>query len=122
MAKKRILIADDEEDFLTAMTVRLKIAGYETVVARNGFEVKEKCEKEAPDLIVLDIMMPKMDGFEVLREMKKDDSLKDIPVIYLTAGAFDISQELDILSQADDFMLKTVESHKIVEKIKNILG
>jgi len=122
MAKKRILIADDEEDFLTAITIRLKNAGYETVLARNGLEVKEECEKVLPDLIVLDVMMPKMDGFEVLRNLKENETFKGIPVIYLTAGAFDISQELDILSQAHDFMLKTVDGEKIVERIGKILG
>ena len=122
MAKRRILIADDEEDFLKAITIRLKSAGYETVVARNGLEVQKECEKEKPDLIVLDIMMPKMDGFEVLRKLKENESLKDIPVIYLTAGEFDISKELDILSMAQDFMLKTVDSDKIVERINRILS
>ncbi|RKY85295.1 two-component system response regulator [candidate division KSB1 bacterium] len=122
MAKRRILIADDEEDFLKAITIRLKSAGYETAVARNGLEVQKECEKEKPDLIVLDIMMPKMDGFEVLRKLKENESLKDIPVIYLTAGEFDISKELDILSMAQDFMLKTVDSDKIVERINRILS
>jgi len=122
MAKKRILVADDEEDFLTAITIRLKNAGFETDIARNGMEVKERCEKDLPDLIVLDVMMPKMDGFEVLRNLKENETFKGIPVIYLTAGAFDISQELDILSQAHDFMLKTVDGEKIVERIEKILG
>jgi len=122
MDKKRIMVADDEEDFLKAMEIRLQGAGYDVVLVRDGEDLKKECEQEIPDLVVLDVMMPKMNGFEVLRWMKNHEKLKEIPVIYLTAGAFDISQELDILSQAHDFMLKTVDSDKIIERIEKIFG
>jgi len=122
MTKQKILVADDEEDFLKMMSIRLKSRGYEYDLARNGVEVLEYCKKEKPDLIVLDVMMPKMDGLKALRKLKEDDNLKDIPVIILTAGAFDISSELDDLASANDFLLKTVDVKLVLEKIENILS
>ena len=122
MKKPHILIADDEEDFIKMISIRMETTDYEYSIAKNGVEVLEFCQKKIPDLIVLDVMMPKMDGIKVLQELKSDDKLKDIPVIILTAGRFDISEELDGLATANDFLLKTIDIKVVLGKIDAILN
>ena len=84
MAKK-ILVADDEPYILMALTDAVEMEGYECVTAVNGQEALQKAREEHPDLIMLDIMMPYMDGYEVCRELKADPTTREIPVIMLTA-------------------------------------
>ena len=121
MKKYNILIADDEEDFLKMISIRMDSLGYGYSVVTNGEEVLEYCKKQIPDLIILDVMMPKLDGIKTLHELKADDKLRDIPVIVLTAGRFDISEELDDLATANDFMLKTIDIKVVLEKMAEIL-
>ena len=120
MAKK-ILIVDDEEDFLKALTIRLKNEGYATCAAKNGEEAYACLDTELPDLIVLDVMMPRMNGLQFLKKVKKDNRHKKIPVVVLTAGAFDISDEVMTLSTAQDFLLKSVDNEQITERIASLL-
>ncbi|GAI43054.1 unnamed protein product, partial [marine sediment metagenome] len=82
---KKILIVDDRSEVVELVKVTLEGEGYQTIDASDGREALEKIGKEKPDLILLDIIMPKMDGFEVLRNLKDDSNTKDIPVIMLTA-------------------------------------
>jgi CheY-like chemotaxis protein len=84
MAKK-ILIIDDEKGIIKVVTSRLIANGYEVISATDGVEGLEKAKKEKPDLVLLDIMMPVMSGYEVIEELKKDDATKSIPVIMVTA-------------------------------------
>ena len=116
-----ILVADDEEDFLKAISIRLKAAGFDYTLVRDGKELLDKISIEKPDLIVLDIMMPNMDGFETARALKTNDETKDIPIIFLTAGAFDFSEAIDDLASGEDFLLKTVDSDKIIDRINMLL-
>jgi two-component system alkaline phosphatase synthesis response regulator PhoP/two-component system response regulator VicR len=88
MAKK-ILVVDDERHIVRLVEVNLARAGYEVVTAYDGVEALEKVEQEIPDMVVLDVMMPRMDGFEVLKNLQADDKYRDIPVIMLTAKAQD---------------------------------
>src|SRR5205807_6916457 len=88
MAKK-ILAVDDEQHIVRLVQVNLERQGYEVVTAFDGKEALEKVESEHPDLIVLDVMMPYMDGFEVLQNLKKNQNTREIPVIMLTAKAQD---------------------------------
>ena len=117
----KILVADDEEDFLKAISIRLKNAGFDDILVRDGKELIEKVSEEKPDLIVLDIMMPNMDGFEATRILKSDAKTSDIPIIFLTAGAFDFTEAIDDLASGQDFLLKTVDSDKIIDRIKEVL-
>ena len=117
----KILVADDEEDFLKAISIRLKAAGFEYTLVRDGKELMDCISAENPDLIVLDVMMPNMDGFEAARALKANDETKDIPVIFLTAGAFDFSEAIDDLASGEDFLLKTVDSDKIIDRINALL-
>lgn len=88
MAKK-ILVVDDERHIVRLVEVNLQRAGYDVVTAYDGVEALEQVEEEDPDMIVLDVMMPRMDGFDVLKNLQSDPQYKDIPVIMLTAKAQD---------------------------------
>lgn len=81
---KRILIVDDEPDVLKILGKRLEKTGYEIIEARNGKEAIEKAKKERPDLVLLDLMMPDLDGGEVAQILSEDETTKNIPIIYLT--------------------------------------
>ena len=89
MANKKILAVDDEKHIVRLVQVNLERHGYTVVTAFDGKEALEKVAAEKPDLIVLDVMMPYLDGFEVLKELKKDPDTRGIPVIMLTAKAQD---------------------------------
>jgi len=117
----KILVVDDEEDFLKAVEIRLTHSGFDPVTVKDGFEAKESMEKEQPSLILLDVQMPKMDGLEFIKEIKKDDRFKDIPVIFYTAGAFDIAEEFETLATGSDFMLKSVDDEELVDRINKLL-
>jgi two-component system alkaline phosphatase synthesis response regulator PhoP/two-component system response regulator VicR len=86
---KKILVVDDERPIVRLVQVNLEHAGYEVVTAYDGKEALEKVEQEKPDLIILDVMMPQMDGFEVMQRLQANPKTRDIPVIMLTAKAQD---------------------------------
>lgn len=96
---KRVMIVDDDENAVKFLTVVLEEAGYETVAAADGREGMDKLAETAVDLIVLDVMMPKRTGFVMFRQLKKNEKLRDIPVLMLTGVAASL-EELD--SEADD--------------------
>lgn len=89
MAKKKILVVDDERHIVRLVEVNLARAGYEVVTAFDGIEALEAVKEHKPDMLVLDVMMPRMDGFEVLKNLQADPGYQDIPVIMLTAKAQD---------------------------------
>jgi two-component system alkaline phosphatase synthesis response regulator PhoP/two-component system response regulator VicR len=86
---KKILVVDDERPIVRLVQVNLEHAGYEVVAAYDGKEALEKVEQAKPDLIILDVMMPQMDGFEVMQRLQANPKTRDIPVIMLTAKAQD---------------------------------
>jgi two-component system alkaline phosphatase synthesis response regulator PhoP len=118
---KKILVCDDEPYILMALTDAVEMEGYECVTAINGKEALEKARETRPDLIMLDIMMPFMDGFEVCRELKADASTRDIPVIMLTAK----SQQVDIQkgkdAGADDYITKPFRPSTLRKKFNEVL-
>jgi len=120
MAKK-ILVCDDEPYILMALTDAVEMEGYECVTAINGKEALQKAREELPDLIMLDIMMPFMDGYEVCRALKADASTRDIPVIMLTAK----SQQVDIQKGkdvgADDYITKPFRPSTLRKKFNEVL-
>jgi len=120
MAKK-ILVCDDEPYILMALTDAVEMEGYECVTAVNGKEALERARETLPDLIMLDIMMPFMDGFEVCRELKADAATRDIPVIMLTAK----SQQVDIQkgkdAGADDYITKPFRPSTLRKKFNEVL-
>lgn len=118
---KKILVCDDEPYILMALTDAVEMEGYECVTAINGKEALEKAREEHPDLILLDIMMPFMDGYEVCRELKADAVTRDIPVIMLTAK----SQQVDIQKGkdvgADDYITKPFRPSTLRRKFNEVL-
>ena len=120
MAKK-ILIVDDEEDIAFSLARRLTANGFEVICAEDGVEGLRRAQTENPDLIILDLMLPKMDGFKVCRLLKFDERYKRIPIIMLSAR----SQEDDIAlgreTGAECYMTKPCESGALLEKINELL-
>ena len=122
MPTKRILIVDDEPDLLETIQINLEMEGYETLVAYDGFRGLDRARNENPDLIILDVMLPGMNGYKVCRLLKFDEKYKHIPIIMLTAEA----QEKDRLTGketgADFYMTKPFAADKLLAKVKEYLG
>ena len=120
--KHLILIIDDEEHILNSLKIYLTMEGFETVVANRGKQALELMNETKPSLVLLDVMMPEMDGFEVLSSIRKNDSLKDIPVVMLTAKA----QDEDILKgykeQVSSYITKPFNLDELVDTINMILS
>jgi len=121
MARK-ILVVDDETELLKAISILLKTSGYEVITAQDGQEGLEKAKSLSPDLIVLDVLMPKMDGYEVCRMLKFDEKYKSIPIIMLTAKVQDIDKAMGKKVGADDYLTKPFETRDLVDKIKKHLA
>jgi len=122
MAKK-ILIIEDEELMINLLERKLAQEGYKVETARDGEEGLGKMRKEKPDLILLDIVMPKMGGFEVMEEMQKDNELKDIPIIVISNSGQPV--ELDKAKElgARDWLIKTeFDPQEVIDKVKNQIG
>lgn len=119
--KTKILICDDDPLLLELMEFRLRAKGYQVVRAVDGAEALSKAETEAPDIIVLDAMMPKADGFEVLSRIKGDPNLSETPVIMLTAR----KAEKDIVSAlekgADDYLVKPFIPEELMARLSRLI-
>jgi len=121
MGEIKILIVDDNPDLTAVLKVRLEAFGYKVVTADNGHKCLEKVREEKPDLILLDILMPSMDGFQTLKELKEDAKTKSIPVIMLTAKdqLSDVAKANDL--GARDYIVKPFDYRVMLEKIKKVL-
>ena len=119
--KKRILIIDDETEMAGMMSMRLRAWGYEVSVSPSGETGFEKALAEKPDLIILDVMLPGMDGYEVCRRLKTSPPCQGIPVILLTAVDQTSPQAGDGTHGADDCMMKPFEPKVLLEKIKTLI-
>lgn len=117
---KKILVVDDERHIVRLVQVNLERAGYEVVTAYDGEEALQKVREERPDLIVLDIMMPKMGGFEVMKHLKADPTTRDIPVIMLTAKAQDADVFRGWQSGVDCYLTKPFNPLELLTFIKRI--
>ncbi len=122
MAKGRILVVDDEIYIVHILDFSLGMEGYEVITALDGEQALEKARAEKPDLIVLDIMMPKLDGYETCKMLKAEEGTKDIPVILLSAKGRNVDQKIGFEVGADDYITKPFSPRKLVERINAILG
>jgi two-component system, OmpR family, alkaline phosphatase synthesis response regulator PhoP len=122
MAKGKILVVDDEIYIVHILDFSLGMEGYEVVTALDGEQALEKARAEKPDLIVLDIMMPKLDGYETCKRLKADPETKDVPVILLSAKGRNVDQKVGFEVGADDYITKPFSPRKLVERINAILG
>jgi DNA-binding response OmpR family regulator len=117
-----LLIADDDEDILMLVQLRLSRSGYEVVVARDGEEALQLAREKQPDLVVLDWMMPKASGLEVLRAMRADESVASIPVVLLTARVSESDIQEGIDAGADDYIAKPFSPQELASRIQTILA
>ncbi len=121
MLKQTILVVDDEQDLLDLIEYNLKKKDFEVLKAENGQEGIYLTKKNKPDLVLLDIMMPKMDGLEVCERMRMDPETKQIPIIFLTARG-DEKTEIEGLDRgADDYITKPISTTKLISRIKAVL-
>ncbi len=125
--KKRVLVVDDEPDFASIVQANLKKEGFEVEVAYDGVEAIEKVKANPPDAIVLDVMMPEKDGYEVCAELKKDEKYQDIPIVMLTAvadhvGSTRYSHHDGMNMEADDYLPKPASAEEISESVKRLVG
>jgi two-component system alkaline phosphatase synthesis response regulator PhoP len=124
--KKKILVVDDEPDFAGIVQQNLEKEGFDVEVAYDGEEGLDKVKANPPDAIVLDVMMPGKDGYQVCAELKADDRFADIPVILLTAVASHVtstrySHRDGMSTEADDYLAKPASAEQITESIKGLL-
>ena len=121
MAKKKILVVDDTE-FNRDLVVQLLEEDYDMVIAENGEEALTVTARERPDLILMDLGMPVMDGWEATRRLKADDKLKNIPVIAVTSHAM-VGDEIEARKAGcDDYLPKPIDDELLMKKIKNFIG
>jgi two-component system, OmpR family, KDP operon response regulator KdpE len=110
----RILVVDDEPRILNFLTSKLRASGYEVITAANGVEALEQAQAQEPDLVVLDVVMPKMDGFQTLRELR---TFSSIPVIFLSAKGTDVDRIKGLGLGADDYLSKPFSPDELVARI-----
>lgn len=120
--QKRILIADDEKDLVYLLCVRLTAMGYDTLVAHDGHECLEKAKTERPDLILLDVVMPKLNGHQVRNALREDPTTSHIPIIMLTAAVRNPDEELPDAATTDEYMVKPYEMAELMRKIQTLLS
>jgi len=122
MSKAKVLIVDDEPFNIDVLEQALDGTNYQVITATNGQEAWAKIQSEQPDLILLDLMMPVMDGFAVLAKVKEDSMLRDIPIIIVSAEQDSKSVVKGIKQGAEDFLTKPVNTDQFVQKVKEYLG
>ena len=121
MGKKKILVVDDEKDLVATLAYRLEANGYEVIKANDGQEGLDKAKSEKPDLIVLDLMLPKIDGYKVCRILKFDEKYKHIPIILFTARAQESDIKLGQEVGVDVYLAKPFEPDILLSKIAELL-
>lgn len=121
MARAKVLVVDDEEYIQHILNFSFGAEGYEVVTAGDGEEAIVKAKAEKPDVIVLDIMMPKMDGYETCKRLKSDPETKDIPVILLTAKGREADRRLGTKAGADDYVVKPFSPGRLIERVEGML-
>lgn len=119
--RKRVLIVDDEKDIVEMIAFNLKRNGYDTLVAYDGNDALRQAEREKPDLIILDLMMPGLDGTEVTRRLKADPSLAKTPIIILTAKAEETDVVVGLTLGADDYVTKPFSIKILLARLANVL-
>jgi two-component system, OmpR family, alkaline phosphatase synthesis response regulator PhoP len=118
--QETILVVDDEADIIEMVKYNLEKEGFAVLTARNGRHALEEARR-IPDLIILDVMMPEMDGWEVLRQLKRDAKTSDIPVLFLTARGSEVDEIVGFELGADDYVVKPISMRKLVVRVRAIL-
>ncbi|MDP1779832.1 MAG: response regulator [Anaerolineales bacterium] len=118
----RILIAEDEPDIRELVAFTLRFAGHEVITTSNGEEALQQANQIIPDLILMDVRMPRMTGFEACRAMKTNPALKDIPVVFLSAKGQDSEIQSGLDAGAEEYILKPFAPDQLTERVKAILS
>jgi len=120
---KRVVCIEDEPEMIDLVRLILGRKGFTVIGANGGVEGFETVRREKPDLVLLDLMMPDMDGWEVYQQMKADPELKDIPVVVVTAKAQSIDKVLGLhIAKVDDYITKPFGPQELLESVEKILG
>lgn len=121
MANKTILVVDDEKDLLDLIEYNLKKEGFDVLKAENGEEGIKIAKEHKPDLVLMDIMMPKMDGMEAVEKIRADEELKSIPIIFLTARSDEKTEVEGLNKGGDDYITKPISTTKLISRIKAVM-
>jgi DNA-binding response OmpR family regulator len=117
----KILIAEDERDIRELVSISLQFGGFTVVHAINGAEAVEQAQKELPDLILMDVRMPKMTGYEACRQMKTIDAIRDIPVVFLSAKGQESEIQAGLEVGAEEYILKPFAPDELVKQVQTVL-
>lgn len=117
----RILVVDDEPDAIELIRFNLKASGYDVITAEDGEEALLKARKFSPDLILLDVMLPEIDGLEVCKILRRDPATASLPIIMLTAKASEIDRVLGLEFGADDYVTKPFSPRELMLRVRNLL-
>lgn len=123
MAKaKRVLVCDDDPVILKLLEVNLELEGYEVLSAHHGEEALLLAESEVPDLVILDIMMPRMDGYETAEKLRANDVTRDIPLVFLSAKAQAADIERGEQYDVDEYITKPFDPSELIEVVERLVG
>jgi DNA-binding response OmpR family regulator len=122
MERKKILLVDDSSTVLLMEKMILAKSDFDVVTARDGLEGVEKARTEKPDLILMDVVMPRMDGFEAVKKLREDDATREIPVIMVTTRGELQSVETGYASGCSDYVTKPINGLELLTKVKSCLG
>lgn len=120
--KQRILVVDDEPEILELVEFNLKQAGFTVTTADDGAEALKKIRAQIPDLIILDVMLPEMDGLEVCKSLRNDPATAQLPIIMLTAKAAEVDRVLGLELGADDYLTKPFSPRELMLRVKKMLA
>lgn len=120
--RNKILVVEDEPEFRDAIRMRLESAGYDVIEAADGLAALELARKSPPDLILLDIMLPKLDGYKVCRLLKFDEQYRHIPIVMLTARSEVADRSTGMSVGADVYLAKPCKSQKVLDAISGLIG
>jgi DNA-binding response OmpR family regulator len=122
MGQKKILVVDDEPDLVETIRFPLEMEGFNVLVSYNGEDALNQARKENPDLILLDLMLPKLDGYKVCRLLKFDERYKHIPILMLTAKTQEKDKLLGKETGADEYITKPFDIDELMKKVKTYLN
>ncbi len=122
MGQKKILVVDDEVDLVETLRFPLEMEGFNVLVSYNGEDALNQARKETPDLILLDLMLPKLDGYKVCRLLKYDEKYKHIPILMLTAKTQEKDKLLGKETGANEYITKPFEIDELMKKVKTYLN
>jgi two-component system, OmpR family, alkaline phosphatase synthesis response regulator PhoP len=121
MARKKILVVDDEANILISLEYLMKREGYDVSLARDGQEALEAIVRDRPDLVLLDVMMPRRTGFEVCQAVRADEALRGVRIVLLTARGRDTDVAKGLALGADAYMTKPFSTRELVQKVAQVL-